>query len=453
MAKKVIIIGAGIAGISAALELINANYEIHLYEQKNEIGGRVSSIFDKFSNEYIDNGQHLLIGAYHNFLNFLEKIKRRKYIEEQTSLSVTFLDNNLVKDTLNTSKLPWKFGVIYGLFSLRQIDLQEKVNLIILFIKIQLDLVDFKDISCSKFLKNENQSKNVIQRFWEPLILAILNNDIKSASAELMVISLKKAFFSDSSNSKLIFPIVNLNKLVSNFTEVFIQSGGFLHLTTKIDKLIIENESIVGIQIKGEVIKADFVIVAIPPNSLIKLIDEYNSNKYFSYLKEFKYSPIISAFFWFDKPILDEKFLAVIGSKTQWIFDRKKILIDEYQSNNESITVTISNAESIANLSNAEISSMIYEELKILLQINENTKLLHSRVIKEMMATISITPDIEKIRPNTKTSIKNLYLAGDWTNTKLPATIEGACQSGIEASKKIIESNLNLIDFQCNSTI
>ena len=438
MKKKIAVIGAGIAGLSAALNLAENGFEVHLFEQKSSIGGRVSSIYDNTANEEIDNGQHLLIGAYSNFLNFLKKIKSDKFIEAQKSLNVNFIDALGADDSLDTSMFFGKLGTIFGFIKLKNIDLNDKINLFIFLIKIQFNLVNFNNQNCLDFLKNNGQSNNIIKRFWEPLILAILNNCPENSSAELLVISLKKAFFSNSENSKLIFPTNDLNTLLQNFIPFFENFDGKLHLNNKVTNINFANNHIESIQINDTELSFDYYIFAVTPNVLIKLLPKEILESDFNYLQNFKYSPIISVYFWFDKPVFEQKFAATLNTKTQWIFNRRKILSNKNYNFAESISITISNAEQLKNLSNSEISNIIFEELKQLLKIPSDVKLLHSRVIKELMATISISSDVEKIRPNPETNYTNLFLAGDWTNTKLPATIEGACLSGIIAGNKII---------------
>lgn len=439
MKKKIAVIGAGIAGISASLNLAENGFEVHLFEQKNSIGGRISAIYDSASEELIDNGQHLLIGAYSYFLEFLKKIKADKQIEAQKSLSVNFIDPLGNDDILDTSSFWGKIGTIAGFLKLKQIDLNDKINLIIFLIKIQLNLIESNNLNCLEFLVKNIQSKNIIKRFWEPLILAILNNSPENSSADLLVISLKKAFFSNSNNSKLIFPKTDLNSLLQNFIPIFEHLNGKIHINHKLTKINFEDKIVKSIEINQIEHSFDYYIFAVTPNVLMKLLPEDLLRNGFSYLEKFNYSPIISVYFWFDKTIINQKFAAILNSQSQWIFNRRKILDNNNFKFEESISITISNAENIKNLTNSEISNLIYEELKQVLKIPENVKLLHSRVIKEMMATIAITPEIEKFRPNAETNIKNLYLAGDWTNTKLPATIESASQSGIIASNKIIE--------------
>ncbi len=437
MHRKIAVVGAGVAGISAALNLAEKGFEVHLFEQKNSIGGRLSSIYDNFSEEYIDNGQHLLIGAYHNFLQFLQKIKVDSQIQAQKSLKVKFIDALGSIDILDTSLFKGKLGVIFGFLRLKNIDLIDKINLIIFLIKIQFNISNFENLNCLEYLRLNNQSQNMIMRFWDPLILAILNNSPENSSAELLTNSLKNAFFSKSDNSKLIFPKTDLNSLIQNFIPLFENYNGKIYLNHKIKKINIVDSQIKSIEVNDNEYVFDEYIFAVTPNVLMKILSSEQVRNNFDYLEKFTYSPIISAYFWFDKPVFFEKFAATLNTKIQWIFNRRAILNPAKFKLPESLSVTISNAENITNSPNSEISNTIFEELKHLLAIPNDTKLLHSRVIKELMATIAITPDVEKIRPNAITAITNLYLAGDWTNTKLPATIEGACLSGLTAANLI----------------
>lgn len=433
--NKVCIIGSGIAGISAAEFLIRNNIKVDIYEAAPNIGGRITSIFDTKTNEYIDNGQHLLVGAYTRFLELLKTFGTTNLLKFHNGLKLDFFDEKQNQFRFDLTRLPGIFGQLLGIFNFKALTLKEQADLILFALKIKTKNIRTNK-SCYDFLVSNKQSEQSVKYFWEPLILATINNNIYEAPAQLLINVLKDAFFKDKISSSLIFPKSDLNKLIQPFQKFLSDNNSKLFLKSKINKIVIDNNICKGIELKSGEFKAyDLIISTIPPYALEKIIPENISD--FSYLKEFMYSPIMSAYLWYDKNPLNQDIYALIGTKSQWIFNKRN-----FSSNNSEIqcllSITISNALEFKNSSPKEIVSVIDNEIKNIIPEFSSANLLHSRIIKENMATFKADLKTEKIRPENKTNISGLFLAGDWTNTGYPATIEGAARSGYEAAKNVL---------------
>jgi squalene-associated FAD-dependent desaturase len=435
--EKIIIVGAGVAGISAAMQLCDAGCEVEIFEQKMQVGGRITAIHDIASGDTIDNGQHLLTGAYTRFLEILEQLGTSKGVTAQKSLKIPFFSKS-GNSTLDTSILPGSLGLLAGLLLMRKIKLSSKIRALNLMVKIKFGLQDV-DSDCLEFLLKHDQNKDMIDFFWEPLVLATINAPLNQAPAKLMINVLKKAFLADRKSSVLIFPAIDLASLVEPFGKDIESRGGKLHLGKKVVRIIFENNTFRGVELSdGSVRKADSAVLAIPEYSFTKLIPD----EYLSKLKNhsFEHSPILSVYYWFDKDYFDFDFAGIVGYKSQWIFNRRRII--KFQSGKFAghITVTVSAADELLKLSQDETAKLIFEELKDVLNLNDSIQPIRHRVIIEKFATPLITVESEKRRPKEKTQIKGLYLAGDWCDTGLPATIEGAAISGKKAADEIINS-------------
>jgi zeta-carotene desaturase len=436
--KKVIIIGAGVSGISAAIHLIKNNISVILLEAKEKPGGRLYSLTDAKTGDVIDNGQHLLMGAYLNFLSLLKDLKSDNQLFIQNYLHIPFYGNNIYDEL--SSKFTGNIGLIFALLRMKHISFKSKLNLIILLLKIKFFNLYCKNLTCEQFLKNQKQNKAIIAFFWEPLILAVLNSSIEKAPASLLITVLKKAFLSGSQNSKMLIPKIGLSDIVEPIIKYLNDNNSEYRGNGKVKSLIINDGICEGVILNDKTqINADYVISTVQPNELNKFIPESYID-YKSKLSLYKYSPIISIYLWFDKDIFDFEFAGIIYSKLHWIFNKRRISGTSNKEFPGFITIVISAANEFINLNTNEIKDLCMKELADVFPDIYKLQLLHFRVIKEKMATFEVNPEIEIIRLSNITPIKNLFATGDWTDTKLPATIEGASVSGKSAANLIIES-------------
>jgi squalene-associated FAD-dependent desaturase len=434
--KKVIIIGAGVSGITAAIHLIKNNFHVILLEAKEKPGGRLNSLTDFKTGDVIDNGQHLLMGAYHNFLGILKELDTDYQLFIQNNLHIPFYGNKIYDEL--SSDLQGKIGLIFAFLKLKYLSKKSKYLLIKLIFKIAISKIYVDNITCEQFLKEHKQNNEIINFFWEPLILATLNSSIEKAPASLLITVLKKAFLSESQNSKMIIPKVGLSDLVAPIVK-YLQDNNSEYIGNSKVKSFIINEGICnGVLLNdGTEINADYVISTVQPYELQKFVTDI-CEEYKFMLSLYKYSSIISVYLWFDNDIFDFEFAGIINSKLHWIFNKRRITGISNIEYPGFITLVISAANELIKLSSNEIKEMCMNELTIVFPELEKLQLLHFRVIKEKMATFETNPDIEIMRLPNITPIKNLFIAGDWTDTKLPATIEGASLSGKTAAKLII---------------
>ena len=245
---------------------------------------------------------------------------------------------------------------------------------------------------------------------------------------------LKRAFFVDSKSSALLFPSIGLSEYYANFESIINKNKSKLFLNRRIIQIVPKNIGFELLCSDGSKFEADYVISAIPPYSLMKILPtEIIKNSFFDEMKNYKYSPILSIYLWYEKEIYSEMFCALLGSRFHWLFNRNAYV--KRKNTLFSYTLTTSFADDLINLNQTELSNIINEELCIFLKTKEKLKFV--KIIKERRATLLITPEIEDKRYRNESIIPGLFLAGDWTATRLPATIEGAAQSGVEAAKMI----------------
>lgn len=441
---KVAIIGSGIAGISSALNLLNLKDDfdlkdiyVDIFEATDKVGGRVYSFKDAKSQEIIDNGKHLMIGAYTNLFSLLNKLRSFENLQFQKYLQVHLINNFKVSKFQNG--IFGKFSQLNSLLKFNGLSIQEKVNLIKFTAKI--NHIKISQSSTLELLLDNNQSNNVIKQFWEPIVLATMNLPIHIASASLFIEILKKSFFADKNSQKLVFSKIPLMQLFDGIKQV--EHPNFnLHLETKIDGIIVTEKN------KYELIKKDKslgiydgVILSIPPKMAYKLIKTNQqlvsklNEIQINFFEQVEYSPIISIYLWTENDFLTQDFYGLIDTEFHWIFKEKK-------SNPYRYTLTKSAAENLIKLSKEEIIELAYDDLSRNFTEFDRKKVIHHNIIFEKQATIKITENIQNMRPSQKL-INGFYLAGDWTQTYLPATMESAAYSGRLAVQELKKDYLD----------
>lgn len=435
-----IIIGGGFAGIATSIALAKRGIVVTLVESRPFLGGRTRSFLDRDTGDTIDNGQHLMLGCYHNALDVLRTLGTDSLLKSQKSMSVDFFDADGSKHIFKTSLLPGKLGVALGIAKLTGLSPADKFSALRLAALIHLKIVRAEGKTALEFLTYYGQTPQIIKRFWTPIILATLNLEPEIAAASLLVEILRRAFFSDAESSSLLLPTAGLSELLAPFSAWLEKHGGRIISGVSVEKILVENEKFAGVLLDtGEEILTCYGISAIPPRALLRILPD-SVQKHFPTLSLFESSPIISLYLWFDKPFFKGDFAAMLDTTTQWIFNRRIIANapDEVKKQlPEHLALTISAGSSIANESGESLTNACFKELKRAFPAAREAKLLSWKVIKEKTATFKATLAIESKRPNAKTAIEGFFLAGDWTNTKLPATIEGAAQSGFEAAKLV----------------
>jgi len=422
--NEVVVIGGGLAGLSAAVSLSSKNYPVLLIEASPAPGGKIFSFYDRQFDSNLDNGQHIMMGCYKETLNFLRTIKALENFFFQKDLEVVFFRQRKYYP-LKTAGSFYPANFLKGILSFGMLSLKERFELISFFIRLPVSSVrDTENITAGEWLVNNNQGENVRKIFWNTFIIGAMNTTPEKASAFLLRKILMHVFFSGREASIIIIPskplseafvIPAVNYLKEHNAEVcfpervlkleFDQNG------KKIEKIITNRRTITGFRA---------VITAVPLYSLKKIIPIPDLAEF-----NFNYSPILTVHLKTKNELFPQQFIAVTDSPVQWIFRHP-----------EHYTVVISSADKLINLPITELENYIKHELMRLFDLNTDT-ISKVKIVKEKRATF--IPGINTVkRPGNITSIKNLFLAGDWTDTELPATIEGAVLSGVKAAGEVI---------------
>jgi len=425
---KCVVIGGGLAGISSAVFLSQNNHKVILLEASPKLGGKAYSFKDKATKDIIDNGQHILMGAYKNTFELLKILGTDNLPFYQKNLSVTYANKGGENFLLEAPHSFYPFNLLQALLKYSLLNFRERIGIIKVISKIIL--ITDKKISSKtvlEWLNENNQTKKSIKSFWELLVVSTLNTPIKEASALIFITVLRKVFLNGNKSSTIVLPKSGLRELFCNPAEKYLKENGVeVSSSEKVITIEVKNGKILLIKTyKREITDFDYVISAIPFYSMQKIFPQLSFLK--SLTENIETSPIITIHLWLEENIFDKKFYGLINSKIHWVYNNKN-----------HISIVISAAEDLIKLGSNEVFKICMEELNKYFPKTKKVKVLSYKVLKEKRATFKSTPLSERIRMQIESPYNNLLLAGDWTNTKLPATIEGAIQSGKSVSEMIL---------------
>lgn len=433
--KSVIVIGGGFAGLSAATALAEQGAPVTVLEGRQILGGRAYSFVDSQTGDSVDNGQHLFMGCYRDTIKFLRRIGSLERLKFQPSLSVEFAGSGGRRAALKCLSLPAPWHLLSGLLRLKTLTWADRWRLrhIRAALKKPISVEDLDRLTVDQWLTQCRQSDRAKRHLWDLIAVACLNEESRVASAAPFVTVLRQAFFDDPSASCLAFANVGLSDLYVRDAIAYIQkAGGEVRAKCPVHRVVIRNGEVKGVLLRdGTRLEADVVISAVPAWALLKLLPDeiHEKEAYFQPLKKLAYAPIISIHLWFDQKITDDLFAGLLDTHIQWIFNRSRIHHDA-KTKAGYVSLVISGAHDFVEWPDMKILSLALEELRRLFPPAKEAVLLRSLVIREFQATLSPKVGGEALRPGHESPIANFWVAGDWTKTGLPATIESACVSG-----------------------
>ncbi len=445
--KRVAVIGGGFAGLSAAAELAARGFAVALFEARPRLGGRAYSFRDEESGEVVDNGQHALMGCYRDTLAFLDRIGAASKLTRQPNLRVSMVHPQRGAGTIAAASLPSPLHLLAGLVRYRLLTPAERCNALFAGLRIMAmrrrQDPRLREWTVAELLRALGQSVNARASFWYPVAIATLNESPDRAAAVLFAEVLKRAFFQSRDDSQFVLPNVGLSEFYTEDARRYVEArGGRVELKAQVTALAIVEGRVTGLRLRdGHYIETDACVSAVPPKTLATFLpDTLRHRCGLEELDRFETSPIISAHLWFDRPVLPEAFVGLVGRTTQWLFDRSQLTgRSENGTGRHAVSAVISAGRDIVDWPSARIADQVITDTRALLPSARAAQVLQSVVVKEKQATISPSPAAERLRPGAVTPLDNFFLAGDWIGTGLPPTIESAVCSGRRAAELVAD--------------
>jgi squalene-associated FAD-dependent desaturase len=435
----VVVIGAGVAGLRAAARLASRGARVLVLEARSRLGGRATAFTDRETGELVDNGQHVLLGCYTETLSFLAEVGASGNLLAQPSLDIAMIDRAGRKTRLTCPALPAPLHLLAGVFEWAALEWPDRLAVLKMAGPLRRARRELKpgarEIAASPgetvdaWLIRNGQTARIRELLWEPLALAALNQPIDRAAAPPFARVLAEMFGSDPRLAAIFLPARPLHQMYAEPAREFIERRGGTVRTGAAARLQLED----GLEVEaaGERWRPDAVIAAVPWYALAELIatPPATLGPILQAAGRMESSPIVTVNLWFDRVVLDEPFVGLPGRSMQWVFD-KRAAFGETASH---LSLVSSGAAAILGRSNPELIALAHGELLAALPKVRDAKLVRGTVIREPRATFSLAPG-QPARPPARTPVRGLYLAGDWIDTGLPATIEGAARAGRQAA-------------------
>ncbi len=447
---SILILGGGLAGIAAAVRLSEAGHKVTLIETRLKLGGRATSFVDQQSGSTLDNCQHVLMGCCTNLIDLYERLGVMDLIEWHTSFNFldTREDGSVVVDSLAGDDLPAPFHMTRSVIPFRSLTWAEKIAIARGMHAIlrmgRTGREKLYDISFADWLAEHDQPAGAVQKFWAAVAISAINETPERLAAAYAIQVFQDGFLNHADSYKMGLSRVPLLKLYDQAEHVITQAGGQVLLSRSVEKILYEDGRVTGVQLdKNQTVTADAIISALPFDRLAKVAtpEMVQADSRLQKLDQFDVSPIIGIHLWVTdahgKPVTDLPHMVYMRSPLQWVFNKGW----DTEQNAQHLHAVVSAAHDMVDKPAEQIARMAVAEIQRHAPDVHNIQLIHHRVIKEKRATFSARPGIESIRPGATGSIENLFLAGDWTRSGWPATMEGATRSGYLAAQAVLESH------------
>lgn len=450
---RVIILGGGLAGLAAAACLVEAGFDVELLEKRPVLGGRASSFLPPGealeSTGRIDNCQHVLLGCCTNLLDFFRRTGAGGDLRFYSSFN--FVGPRGVS-RMASSLLPEPLHLLPSLLQFRDLDWRDCWAIA----RAMNSILHWKDSSSASdllmidWLKRERQTTAAIENFWRVVLTSALNEDLERMSSHHAFKVFRDGFLANRRGYRMGVPAVPLSDLYSGKK---LGERCKLTLGTNASALELSRGADGTFEVSRVLVRdgaervADYYISALPPDALRHLLPN-DSDVSLSLpwpqldrIAGMEWSPITGIHLWFDRPITAFDHAAIVGRTIQWIFNHTAINGPGAGADGgQYIQLVVSASRAFINMRRDEILELALRELGELFPKAKSATLLKSVVVKEAEATLSPVPGIDALRPGAETPYRNLFVAGDWTSTGWPFTMEGAVRSGYRAAELVTQA-------------
>ncbi|HUF54409.1 MAG TPA: hydroxysqualene dehydroxylase HpnE [Dehalococcoidia bacterium] len=436
-----LVIGGGLAGITAACELADAGVRVRLIEKCPYLGGRSYS-YDAGGTE-VDNGQHVFLGCCTEYIRLVERLGVRDRVHLQKRMRVPVIDKVWGESVLTAVDLPPPAHLLPSLLRFKSLSPAEKALAGYAFAQIrqtdraaqpQLDEITFED-----WLLARKQSPHAIRSLWNLIIQPTLNDHVSRVSADLALMVFQEGFLRSRDGANVGWAKVGLSTLLGAAARSYIESReGEVLTTVGLQGVEAGADGVTRALTDAGEFTADAYVVALPSGSVLDVLPEaIYDDPFFSRIRRIETSPIVNVHLWYDRPVWDRTFAAFLNTPVQWLFNKSRIW---GLNGPQYLDVSLSGAREWIHVPAAEIRDHFAKELRSLLPRARGAKLVKALVVKQRDATLAPMPGVRRLRPTQATPVRNLFLAGDWTDTGWPATMESAVRSGAAAAAAAMRS-------------
>jgi squalene-associated FAD-dependent desaturase len=435
------VVGGGIAGLAAACALADAGFEVTVFERRPFVGGRASSYEHPGTGEIVDNCQHVLFGNCTNLLDFYRRIGASGKVQWFERL--TLIEPGGRRSEIGSTSLPAPLHTIPSFLKVSALTFADKVSIARAMATFVSSLPADGLMSFAEWLDRHHQTPQAIDRFWRPVLVSALNEDLDRISIHYAGKVVRDLFLKSAAAGRMGVPSVPLTELYNGAIGYIESRGGRVLRRSAVEAITPDSEGIAVCSGEGSA-RFNSVVLALPYQALSKLLPPENRTSDVSaqlreQISRFESSPITGIHLWFDREITELPHAALLDRTIQWMFQKSKLQPQraEAATVGSYVELVVSSSKSLLEKGRQEIIDLATKELAEFFPMVSVAKLLKATVIKEVNAGYSALPGSESYRPAVRAPWRNIYLAGDWVSTAWPATMEGAVRSGYNAAEAI----------------
>ena len=434
--RDVLVIGAGPAGLAAAAALAGAGKSVTVFERKPYVGGRAYSYEHPALGEVVDS-QHVLVGCCTNLIDLCrqaDSADKIRWYDNQT-----FLEPNGRASSIAVSGLPAPFHYAPSFARMSMLGWKDKLGMARGLMEFFRGYPSHDQESAAQWLKRTRQTERSIRHFWNPILMATLNDNIANCSTYYAGKIFHELFIKSSTGGRLGIPTVPLSEFYTDIARLIESRGGTVRLRSSVEALTQQQDGRWRVSMADEDHVAESIILALPFEQTQKLLPaiqlgDPSSSEAVRVELESKiarqiHSPFTSILLWYDREITDLDHAWLLDATIEWFFHKSRIR--RYAPEKGSyVELVIAGSRAQLGMTREEILTPALKELAMFFPAVKQANLLKSGILKEARATFSVSPGLDPFRPQQKTAWPGLYLAGDWTATEWPSTMEGGVRSG-----------------------
>jgi zeta-carotene desaturase len=427
--SQIAVVGGGLAGLAAALALASAGRRVKVFEARPFLGGRATSYPLNTADEgaiTIDNCQHVLLRCCTNLIDFYQRLgvadrihfyREFYWIEPGGRMSV-----------MRRGLLPAPLHFTESFATLKFLSIRDRVGIGRALLSVRREYgtrTDLDRITMMDWLREKKQGTGAVERFWRQILVSAISEDLERMAAIHGLQVFAVGFLSSPSAYEMGVPNVPLADLYGAEAWARFPQVEFAY-RSNVQHIDIDDGRFAGLVVNGDRIPAEACVLAVPFEKIPAIAPGLALN-----LIPFTHSPITGIHLWFDRPITDLPHATLLDRTIQWMYNKEA---------GKHIQLVVSASRSLVEMGRAEVIEMALRELKEFFPKAKEAVLQRAHVVKEVRAIFSAVPGLETVRPKSSISIANLYLAGDWTRSGWPATMEGAVRSGYLAAEALLKA-------------